>query len=88
MCEVSHRSVKRFCRRFFYDFIFNPIWPPDHVTDVVNLILHSRQLVDQIYEVSDLSDKDYGWNKLHGESPLCLKFHIDRTSGCREKNTL
>ena len=34
---------------FFKVFIFNPIWPSDHVTDdIVNLILHSHRVVDQI----------------------------------------
>ena len=53
---------------FFNVFIFNPIWPPDHVTDdVINLILHSHCVVDQIYEISGFLNKDfdsnnYGWN--------------------------
>ena len=51
-----------------YIFIFNPIWPTDHVTeDIVNLIRYSHRVEDQVYEVSDFSDKDfdstnYGWN--------------------------
>ena len=55
-------------KKISYVFIFNPIRPPDHVTDdVINLILHSHRVVDQTYEVSDFSDKDfdstnYGWN--------------------------
>ena len=61
MCEVSHQSVKWFRRRFLLNvLIFNPIWPPNYVTDdVINLILHSHRVVDQTYEVSDFSDEDF-----------------------------
>ena len=69
MYEVSHRSVKRFWRKRFFDvFIFNPIWLPDHMTnDIINLIFHSKWVVCLIYEVSDFLEKDfnstnYSWN--------------------------
>ena len=56
LCTVSLRSVKRFCRRFFYYFFEKTIWLPNHVMDdVIRFWIAVEQNQNKLKKLLNLS---------------------------------